>query len=430
MNVIIFYEHLVREWDAVQKLKALYEKAGDKARTFSIVFERMKAYKYAKKNVPDVILVPFFIDQQHEECLSRFIDLNRDIKIINLHQEQVGSRLSEKLMLPRTPFTKNGSFHFAWGEHFRDLLLSCGVKKENIIITGNVRNDLRNTAYTDKEELAACYGLSPSKKWILFAENRGWYLNRNKEDSKRMLTSRGMTEEHFYRAVREEKENLDAFANQMCLLTEDFGMEYEFIYRPHPGTVIQYELPQWVHIIPNRPIYDWIACCDLFLTCESTSIFEAEMMGKPCAIIPSVNIPDDDNKMAGVWDYPRVDSVTEIIDSLIERIRSENQARGTIYTRYLGNVDGHAGERVVEASRTVLNVPVDEADKVYSHATPKQLLRQFLYEEATLVMTKAKLLDKVKFPRSAYAEKRDIPYSPENAWISRITYNGGGSAKI
>ena len=426
MNVIILYQHLVREWDASQRLRALYEEAGDNAIVCSIDFERVKAYKYAKKNIPDVILVPFFVDHEHEEWLSAFIDLNRDVKIINLHQEQIGSKFSVGLMLPRTPFTKNGSFHFAWGEYFKALLLSCGVKEENIIITGNSRNDFRNITHTDKKELASHYGLSPSKKWILFAENRGWYLGRNKEYTKRTLAPRGMTDEHFYRAVREEKENLDAFADQMRLLTEEFGREYEFIYRPHPGTVLHYELPKWVHIIADRPIYDWIACCDLFLTCESTSIFEAEMMGKPCAFVPSINIPDDDNKMAGVWDYPRLDRITEITDSLIEHIRSENESRGTIYTRYLGEVDGNAASRIVAASRAVRDIAVDEADKVYSHATPKQLLRQFLYEKATWVTTKTGLLDRLKFPSSAYAEKRDIPYSPENAWISRITYNGGG----
>ena len=140
MNVIILYQHLVREWDASQRLRALYEEAGDNAIVCSIDFERVKAYKYAKKNIPDVILVPFFVDHEHEEWLSAFIDLNRDVKIINLHQEQIGSKFSVGLMLPRTPFTKNGSFHFAWGEYFKALLLSCGVKEENIIITGNSRN--------------------------------------------------------------------------------------------------------------------------------------------------------------------------------------------------------------------------------------------------------------------------------------------------
>ena len=45
MNVIIFYEHIVREWDAVQRLKSLYEKSGDRAETFSISFEEAKRYR-------------------------------------------------------------------------------------------------------------------------------------------------------------------------------------------------------------------------------------------------------------------------------------------------------------------------------------------------------------------------------------------------
>ena len=287
MNVIIFYEHLVREWDSSQRLKALYEAQGDHAEVYSIFFEYFKAYRSAKKNIPDVILVPFFIDEIHEVHLSMFLDLNKNIRVINLHQEEIGSNISEGLIQPRTPYAKNGLFHFVWGEHFRNRLLSWGVKDANIIITGNSRNDMRNITRATKDELASEYGLSPRKKWILFAENRGWYQGRtgNMKALTSMMTARGLTEEQMLRAIREERENLEAFAEDMRGLGEDFGREYEFIYRPHPGTVLKYDgMPPCVHIIANRPIYDWIACCDLFLTCESTSIFEAEMMGKPCAI--------------------------------------------------------------------------------------------------------------------------------------------------
>lgn len=418
MNVIILYEHFVREWDAAQRLKALYEEAGDKVGLYSITFERLKACKFAKKNVPDVILVPFLYGQRDEEWLSILFDLNRNVKVINLHHEQIGSKVSGKIQIPQTPFAKNGVFHFAWGEYFKKRLLAGGVKEENIFVTGSARNDFCNVPHVDKEQLAYSYGLSPSKKWILFAENRGWYVTRNPESARKHLRSLGMTDEHIDRAMREDRENIDAFVKQMRSLTADFGREYEFIYRPHPGTILHYEVPQWVHIISDRSIYDWIACCDLFLTCESTSIFEAEMMGKPCAIVSSINIPDDDNKMTGVWDYPRIDSITEITDSLIERIRSENRSRGIIYTRYFGEVDGNAASRMVEASRTVLNIAVDDADKVYVRSTPKQLLRHWLYENITWIMTKTGLLDIVKFPRSAYSSKRDIPYSSENAWIN------------
>ena len=422
MNVIILYEHLVREWDAVQRIKSLFEKSGDNAAVFSVMFERTKAYKYARKNIPDLIIVQTFVDKEHEEWFSVLFDINRNVKVINLHQEEIGSRISESLTLPTTPFAKNGVFHFIWGEHYKSRLLSHGVREDRIVITGNARNDFRNAALAGKEELASAYGLSPAKKWILFAENRGWYIGRtydekSTEATRQNITKRGLTDEQFYRAVREEKENLNAFADQMRSLSEDFGRHYEFIYRPHPGTVLNYELPRWVHIIGDRPIYDWIACCDLYLTCESTSIFEAEMMGKPCAFVPSKNIPDDDNKMAGVWDYPRLDDITKITDSLIEQIRDENKKRGTIYTRYLGNVDGHASERIAEASRAVMDKSIDESDRVYAHIPPKKIFKQWLFEKLTWAAAKTGLLDVLKFPRSAYAQKRDIPYASENSWI-------------
>ena len=50
-------------------------------------------------------------------------------------------------------------------------------------------------------------------------------------------------------------------------------------------------------------------------------------------------------------------------------------------------------------------------------STFRMNLRHFLYEVVTYVFDKLGLIDKLKFPKSAYIESRDIPYSKQNQWI-------------
>lgn len=424
LNIIIFYEHLAREWEATCRLRDLFEENGDHAEIFSIIFERMKAYSRAKKIIPDVLIMPFFVDAEHETFVSDILDVNPDVKVINLHHEEISSKRSISFLIPTTPFAKNGSFHFVWGEHFKNVLMNNGVKEENIFITGNIRNDLCRAAGMTKSELAEKYGLSPAKKWILFAENRGWLMGRDNLLARQILSERGLSFERFDINLKNEKENLAVFTAQFKKFTPEFAAEFEFIYRPHPGTVLNYEVPECVHIIGDRSIYDWIDCCDLFLTCESTSIFEAEIIGKPCAIVPSMNKPEEQDKVAGVWEFPQIENVYDITNELINEITEKNRTREPIYPRYLGVIDGHAADRVVEATKLVLNMNISDEDKKFAHSTAKQNLKQFAYENLTWLMVKLNLLDAVRFPHSAYGEKRDIPYSAENSWINLP--RGGG----
>ena len=77
MNVIILYEHLVREWDAVQKIKSLYERAGDKAAAFSIFFERMKAHKSQRNMFLTLSLSRFLLMGSMKHISQYFLTLTR-----------------------------------------------------------------------------------------------------------------------------------------------------------------------------------------------------------------------------------------------------------------------------------------------------------------------------------------------------------------
>ena len=181
MTVFIYYEHLTREWRAIQRLKRKLEDRGCKVYTFSAIFQISKAISVSKRVCPDFILMPWFVDAMHEKKIEPIIRRNPGVKVANLHHEEISSSAFESQLYPRSIFTKNGSYHFVWGDYFRRRLIEHGVKDEYICVLGNIRNDESFNTSIDKHSLSEIYGLSPDKKWVLFAENRGWLLQRNDE---------------------------------------------------------------------------------------------------------------------------------------------------------------------------------------------------------------------------------------------------------
>ena len=414
MKIIIFYEHLTREWNAIEGLKQLFEKKNCTVWTLSIIFERSKAKFIAHTNKIDVIFVPWFIDTAHEVILFPIISSNPQIKVINFHHEQIGSKISQGVLVPRTEYAKNGVFHLAWGTYFKDFLIDNGVDPDTIFVTGNIRNDeSKRKGKISKSDLANLYNLDEDKKWILFAENRGWILQHNNEDTFEELAKRGMSREYLENNVKYTLESLEGFKLEINSLPSDFFEQYELIYRPHPGTRLFESLGNNVKIIADHSIYDWINVCDIFLTCESTSIFEAEMCGKPCFTVGwAEKYPDA--IMNGVCAYPSLSSISEILNMTDELYLRQNQTK--LYEKYCGKVDGKSKERVVSAAQEICG---RKSKQSFSISKPSFLLqiRQLAYELITWVSVKTTLIYKLHFPKSAYGESRDIPYAKENKWI-------------
>lgn len=414
MNIILFYEHLSREWRATSRLLQLLNGGGRVIRRFSIIFELSKAYRYARRHPVDVVVTPWLTDDEHERILSPILDASPYVTVVNLHHEQISNKAFQPTLYPRTPFAKNGAFHCAWGAFFQEALLQQGVKDDRIFITGNIRNDEAFSVAVSRERLAKEFGLNSEKTWVLFAENRGWLLQRDSDAVFRILCGRGLQKSHIEESIRYTKESLDKFFRELRGLSAAFGSEFEFIYRPHPGTNLTYpaDLPDCVHAIGAYTIYDWIQQCGLFLTCESTSIFEADMCGKPAALFDLAEEPEY-LKMEGVHDYPRLNRLSDISADYIRRLQEMKRER--IYLRYVGAADGGAAQRVADAIQMATEIRLPPYP--YDRRTRKELLRQFLWESATACMDKTGLLDTLRYPHSAYAERADIPYSKRNRWI-------------
>ena len=421
INILIYYEHLAREWNALCRLKEILTKMGANVKICSIIYEKNKAFIWSLKHKPDVVLVPWFVDNIHEQMIYPIYRINRKVKIINLHHEQVSCAAYETVLFPKTDFTKNGSYHFTWGQYFYERLVKNGVSENKIVVTGNIRNDEALNNHLSRQYLSEVYHLNLDKKWILFAENRGWLENRNDSFTKKELMDRGMTEENVENSIKYTQKSLDSFFREMNVLDAKFFEEYEFIYRPHPGTQVLRELNTNIHVIKDESIYSWIRNCDLYLTCESTSIFEAELCKVPCATIDLEEEPEN-LKMVGVHEYPKLGHLKDIDEEKIKWFLECQNKNLSIYKRYLGEVDGKA---CVRTAKAILKIAGKTEENVYLLKNAKKtfLLKQAVYEIVTFFIVKLHMLSVLKYPRSAYIESKDIPYSNENMWIYKKDKN-------
>lgn len=137
IDVLIYFEHVVRELNACMILKYQLEKIGLRA---EIVSTHRNRYWNFVKYRPRIIVVPFFFSGKGDIAYEEFIAMYGDVLILNLHQEQLYNEMTKSHFLPKNEITKN-AYHLAWGNDFKEALLSAGVSSEKIVMAGDPRTD-------------------------------------------------------------------------------------------------------------------------------------------------------------------------------------------------------------------------------------------------------------------------------------------------
>lgn len=408
-NVIIFYEHIVREYAACVNLKKIFSDQGVNAYIFSIAFEWMDAVLLSRKIKIDCLLMPWMYIDENYDLVQPFIKNNSKIKIVNLHHEQIGSPVSQQVLIPHSENAKNQVFHFCWGESFATQLEKNAVSKDLIYITGNIRNDLASKTNYTREYLSQRYNLNPSKKWILFSETRTWVFDK-RDLIKKDYMAAGISDIEFEKYRKITKDSLFKTLSEFQELPDCFFDSYEIIYRPHPGQWEPQDINERVKVIRGLSIYDWIQNVDINLTWSSTSIFESDIDNITSILYEP--IPHNPKfRPIGIDEYPSVHSFIDLMNIDIKQIKEE-EANKKIYLKYLGVVDGNSTNRVVQGVLDIIQK--DQHCAKFVGMNWKRYIRQFLYEKCTKIVVRLHILSIIKFPRSAFAEMRDIPYIKEN----------------
>lgn len=405
MQVIVFFEHKVRELAAIRKLRDELERRGHEVNIYSIAFEWYDAYKRAKRSGVDVLLVPWCYRAEQFWRFSPFYEINPNMKMINLHHEQITPRLTECVLMPRDEIARIYPYHFCWTDYFKQGLINTGVPKESAFVVGNLRLWPVCTDETMRQEFAQSYGLDAKKKWILYAESRridDISISKIRYDFHELAD---VTDAECDRYFDRWKESLNKTINQIRALPDSFFERYELIYRPHPGSTIDFDIGRHPKIIFERTISDWLKCVDAFCTWQSTSAFEAEMYGLPVVFHESVPIPPEE-RMPGVSDYFVVADIGSINDEMLDDCRRK-QEKAPIFEKYISRYSEGTAAVYVDAIEAIATV--EESLPIVPY--PRYWIGKMIVSEIVIkAMKPLGLIRKLRWPHTASMMYEDIPF--------------------
>lgn len=408
-NILIFYEHINREYKSCLRLKKELEEVGGDCRVYlvSIMFEYAKALKINKKIKIDMVIMPWIYFNGDYRYVQPFIEQNKDIYIANFHHEQIGSQFAENFMLPSCEDSKNSVIHFVWGEYFKEKLISVGVKENLIFITGNIRTDKSSKTVKSKLDLSKEFDLDFNKKWILFSENRTWVLTSTKESMQHRINL-GFEQEGLIEREILLKESIGLSLKEFKEIKDDFFEKYELIYRAHPGTIVPENIDSRVKVIEDYPIYTWLNVIDANVVWSSTSIFESDLMCVPSFVYEPIKHTSK-YKTYGLEHYQTINMFEEIDDELIKYYQ-DNIKPKKIYEKFMGLCDGKSVYRMKKIIIDILfnGIYNYKANKVeYSKEAVSRIKKR---DNITYLLVKLKLFDILKHPQKSYKYKEEIPY--------------------
>jgi len=408
-NIILFYQHIGREIFSINRLKEVLEKQGNRVFVFSIDFEIYESYKLAKNEKIDVIVTPWLYHDMNYKIFIPFIEQNGNVKIINTHQEQLSSIMSEPVLMPLPGVSSNCCYHLAWGDFFKEKLLSRNIPRNLIYVTGNMRNDEMTVAEDKKAWFAEQYGLDLSKKWVLFAETRDFIYAWNRE-AKYELECKGIDSKEIEEYYNLSKNSLEATVKDIESLSKSFFQQFELIYRPHPGC-LDTPVSSKCKVISKYSIYEWLKAVDTLVTWSSTSAIEADALNVPVFInepIPNV----ERQRMEGLDSYPIIQSLNQLLEVDFHSVLNAQKMRKS-YVNYFGEIDGKATERVGNAILKIADI-FDDGYKAELIDYDKIQIKKHTYQFVLRVLIKLGIFEIVKFPHSAYAHRNDIPFYKNN----------------
>ena len=413
-SVILFYEHRGREKSSLEKLASVLAAHGKRrVGIFSVIYEWSSAIKHAKKYGVDLIFAPWIYNKHDFYPFVSLLRINPSARLINLHQEQISSPSYENIMLPVSLDAKNYCHHFVWSGFFGDKLIDSGVDSSLIHTTGSMRLDDISVVNEDerkisKRKLGSEFSLDPGKKWLLYAENRGWVEDFS-EAKLQALLSRGISKSVVLRRKEQFQKSLRLSIEQINSIPDSFFQEFELIYRPHPGTIMNGVNNSNVKVVADLPIGAWLRCVDLVIIWSSTCAFEAE---KACVPVVRHEAISNEKEFItyGLSVFPVIRKLSQIDMELLEK-ESKNQKYWKTYQKYYGECDGLCSARVMQASRNLKSCGLPPYRAKERIACIVRVLKKISIEYITRFLVRTVLAKKLKRPKRLMNTYNDIPYS-------------------
>lgn len=265
-------------------------------------------------------------------CRSIYTSVGKVKKIACMKWEQINKKSQDafgKHVGDNICKTARTAIYFAWGNRTKERLTYCGVKPNNIFVTGAVTLDFLNDKmkgyYLGRKELCNRYNLNVDSQIILYNSsfaNVGLSPKIHKEYVKYWTEELQDLQEEFDASCQDEVLNwFERLINET--------KNKEIIYRPHPSEVMQQRLHDMAnkyanfHVISDLSIQQWIKIADYVCTTSSTSLVEAVYANKSCTCLRPINMPDEFDltiyeKVKVISDYSGFyDSISNMSNHLI-----------------------------------------------------------------------------------------------------------------
>ena len=147
IDIIVFYEHVNREYESVNEIKKTLASKGITSIVLPVHYNK---YINLVLWQPKLIIMPFLYDKNIDLHLI-YEKLYGKIEVVNLASEQILDSQSILSHLPKDSYSLN-AIHCAWSNKYRDALLKVGVKNKNIWLIGNPRIDAGLLVHPKREK--------------------------------------------------------------------------------------------------------------------------------------------------------------------------------------------------------------------------------------------------------------------------------------
>lgn len=296
MDVLILYEHKIREINNACLIKNELELRGYKvkiASLYNITTPYLIQPIFFSK--PKLVIVPWLYGTVEVNKIRNLFK-DAEFKLVNLQCEQI---ISEKWIESGYFFPKGEArkyLHVCWGENIEKRLITLGLHKKNLLTIGALSTDYDKNnfrkLFVDKSFIANEYKLRKESKWSLFISSFT-YTTLTEEEISELYQRTSAKKDDFAELMRRSKKTIVSWMIKFLIENKNI----EFIYRPHPGEredsylkKLEKEYENF-HVISERSVSQWIYVCDNINSWFSTSTVDAYFLDKEFAIIRPYSIP-------------------------------------------------------------------------------------------------------------------------------------------
>jgi len=295
VNILFFIDHRVREMDCLTAVGRLLEQRG---LSVGYVPLRGEQYRSLTTFTPDLACFTWFYFQENSG-FNRFRRYWPNTRFVNLAFEQSVNEINKNLKAPKHPYVVKEVWQSSWTVGWDEELERRGVPKEKRGINGHPVMALYQQPYCQiypsRDEMAARFGLDPSKRWILIPENFNPAFHGPEKVDEYVAAGEDRQEIEAY--FQWARDSLDSLVDWLMATPDDV----EVIFRPRPGIGMKaYQerlgermsrLPMSVKLLDDLTVREWILSCDAVASNLSTSLMESALAGKDTYVLAPYPFP-------------------------------------------------------------------------------------------------------------------------------------------